>query len=102
VLTIAALHSVRNVDNWIMGRADLRLRYSCGISCLLPTDFGCMCVLGVLPETAIMGLALRTEYMSRSYSRYSHVMCITPIQRNARRPVLCPLAGIHRNRVSIE
>ena len=43
VLTLAALDSVGMVDNWILGRADLRLRFSRGICCLLPTDCGCMC-----------------------------------------------------------
>jgi hypothetical protein len=40
VLTIAALDSAGKVDNWILGRADLRLRFSSGISCPLPTDCG--------------------------------------------------------------
>ena len=31
VLTIVALDSVEKVDNWILGRADLRLRFSSGI-----------------------------------------------------------------------
>jgi len=31
------------VDNWILGRADLRLRFSGAIYCSLPTDCGRMC-----------------------------------------------------------
>jgi len=43
VLTIAPLDSAGKVDNWILGRADLRLRFFCGICCPLPIDFGRMC-----------------------------------------------------------
>jgi hypothetical protein len=43
VLTIAALDSAGMVDNWILGTADLQLRFSSGICSLLPTDCGCMC-----------------------------------------------------------
>jgi hypothetical protein len=51
VLTIEALDSVGIVDNWILGRADLRLRYSSGIYCKFPTDCGCMCAY---PELMVM------------------------------------------------
>jgi len=43
VLTIEALDSVGMVDNWILGRADLRLRFSSGIYCALSTHCGRMC-----------------------------------------------------------
>jgi len=52
--------------------------------------------------TAIMVLALVNEYMSRSYSWSSHVICITPILDYASEPVLCPLAEIHKSCASIE
>ena len=35
VLTFAALDTAEKVDNWISGRADLQLRLSSGICCLL-------------------------------------------------------------------
>jgi len=44
VLTIETLDSVGMVDNWILGRADLRLRFSSGIYCPFPTHCGRMCV----------------------------------------------------------
>jgi len=43
VLTIAALDSAGKVDNWIVGRADLRLRFSSGIRCPLPINCRCVC-----------------------------------------------------------
>jgi len=43
VFTIAALDTAGTVDNLILGRADLRLRFSNGICCPLPTDCGHMC-----------------------------------------------------------
>jgi hypothetical protein len=43
VLTIAASHFAGMEDNSIMGRVDLRLRFSIGMYCLLPTDCGRMC-----------------------------------------------------------
>jgi hypothetical protein len=43
VLAIEALDSVGMVDNWILGRADLRLRFSSGIYCAFPTHCGRMC-----------------------------------------------------------
>jgi len=43
VLIIAALDSAGMVDNWIVGRADLRLRFSSGIRCPLPINCGCVC-----------------------------------------------------------
>jgi hypothetical protein len=42
VLIIAACDSRRKVDIWMLGRADLRLRFSSGICCSLPTDCGHM------------------------------------------------------------
>jgi hypothetical protein len=44
VLTIAAFDSAGMVDNWILGRADLRLRFSSGIYCSLHADCGRMYV----------------------------------------------------------
>jgi len=41
------------------------------------------------------------EYISQSYSQSSHVICITPFHDVVSKPVLCPLAGIHENCVSI-
>ena len=41
-------------------------------------------------------------YLSRSYSRSSHVICITPIFDVVSKPVLCPSAGIHKSHVLIE
>jgi len=43
VLTIAALDSAGEVDNWILGRADLRLSFLSGICSQFPFDFGRMC-----------------------------------------------------------
>ena len=67
---------------------------------------GCVssCNLSVrgFPLTAIMVLALVDEYISRSYSRSSHLICITPILGYALWPVLCLLAEIHRSCASIE
>ena len=54
------------------------------------------------PRTAIMILALVKEYMSWSYSRSSHMICITPIREYASLPVLCSVAGIHKSCASIE
>jgi len=42
VLTIAALDSVGMIDNWTLGRADLQLRLSSSVCCVLSTDCGCM------------------------------------------------------------
>jgi len=47
VLTIAALDSAGKVDNWFLGRADLRLRFSRRICCLLPIDCGRMCAFSL-------------------------------------------------------
>ena len=47
VLTIAALDSAGKVDNWILGRADLRLGFSSRICCPLPIDCGRMCAHSV-------------------------------------------------------
>jgi len=47
VLRIAALGSVGMVDIWVLGRADLQLRFSRRICCLLPIDCGRMCVYSV-------------------------------------------------------
>jgi len=47
VLTIAALDTAGTVDNWILGRADLLLRFSNGICCLVPTDCGRMCGVNI-------------------------------------------------------
>jgi len=43
VFTIAALDTAGTVDNLILRRADLRLRFSKEICCPLPTDCGRMC-----------------------------------------------------------
>jgi len=43
VLTIVASDSAGKVDNWIVGRADLRLRFSSGICCPLPINCRCVC-----------------------------------------------------------
>jgi hypothetical protein len=48
VLTIAALDFVGMVDIWILGRADLQLRFSSRICGLLRMDCGCMCVHGLI------------------------------------------------------
>ena len=48
VLTIEALDSVGMVDNWILGRADLRLRFPSGIYCAFPTHCGRMCAYSEL------------------------------------------------------
>jgi len=45
VLTIGDLDSVGMVYNWILGIADLWLRYSSRICCLLPTNSGRLCAL---------------------------------------------------------
>ena len=58
VLTIAALDSVGMVDNWILGRADLRLRFSSGIYCSLPTDCGRMCAHSGLMVMMAMAMAM--------------------------------------------
>jgi len=67
VLTIASLDSAGKVDNWILGRADLRLRFSCGISCLLPADFGRMCAFGpgllVMMAMVMMDVVMMTMVM---------------------------------------
>jgi len=52
--------------------------------------------------TAIIVLALAEEYIPWSYSRSTQVICITLILDIASKAVRCPLAGIHRNRTSIE
>jgi len=44
VLTIAALDSAGEVDNWILGRADLQLSFLSGIYSRFPVDFGRMSV----------------------------------------------------------
>ena len=46
VLTIADLDSAGKGDIWILGRADLGLRFSRGIFCPLPIDYGYVCALG--------------------------------------------------------
>ena len=43
VFTIAASNSARMVDICILGRPDLRLRFSSGICCQISIDCGCMC-----------------------------------------------------------
>jgi hypothetical protein len=42
VLTIAALDTAGKVDNWILGRADLRLSFLSGICSQFPVGFGRM------------------------------------------------------------
>jgi len=54
------------------------------------------------PITAIMVLTIRDEYISRSYSRSSPMICLTPTLAVVSKPVLCPLAGIHKSRALIE
>jgi len=49
-----------------------------------------------------MVLAIVKEYISRSYSRSSRVIWVTPILDIASKPVLCPLSGIHKSHVLIE
>jgi len=43
VLTIETLDSGGIVDNWMLGRADLQLRFSSGIYCVFPIHCGRMC-----------------------------------------------------------
>jgi len=50
VLTIAASDSARMVSNWILERADLPLRFSSGICCMPPINFGYMWVHSVLGQ----------------------------------------------------
>jgi hypothetical protein len=54
------------------------------------------------PLTAIMVLAMVIRKHVTEYSRSSHTMRITPFHDIASSPVLSPLAGIHKNHVSIE
>jgi hypothetical protein len=61
VLIIAAFDCAGMVDNWILGRADLRLRFSSGIYCSLPTDCGRMCAhsgLMVMMVTVMMSVMM--------------------------------------------
>jgi hypothetical protein len=43
VLTIAACDAATKVDDCILGRADIRLRFASRICCALPTSCGYMC-----------------------------------------------------------
>jgi hypothetical protein len=57
LLTIAAIDSAGMVDNCILGRADLRLRFSSRICSTLPIDCGCMqCSKRARPTRGLSGL----------------------------------------------
>ena len=63
VLTIEALDSVGMVDNWILGTADLRLRFSSRIYCVFPTDCGCMCAHSELMVMMAMVMVMMAMVM---------------------------------------
>jgi hypothetical protein len=59
VLMNAAGYSTRKVDNWMLGRADLRLIFCSGIYCSLPTDCGYMCAhLGLIVMIVMVMMAM--------------------------------------------
>ena len=59
VFTIEAWVSAGQVDNWMVGRADIRLRLSSGIYYSLPTDWGGMCVhSGLIVMMAMVMMAM--------------------------------------------
>ena len=66
VLTIAALDSAGKVDNWIVGKAHLELRFCRGICCLLPIACshvsvfspGLMMIMAMVMMAMVMALVM--------------------------------------------
>jgi len=78
VLTIEALDSVGMVNNWILGRADLRLRFSSGIYCAFPTHCGRMCAHSELMVMMAMVMMVMMVMMAIVMMMVSVVVIIVP------------------------
>jgi len=67
------------VDNWILGRADLRLKCSNGIYSLLPTDCGCMCKhLGLLVMMVMVMMVMMAMVLMMAMMMVSVMVIIVP------------------------
>jgi len=67
------------VDNCILGRVDLQLRFSSGIYCLLPTDCGRMCAdLGLMVMMGMVMIVMMVMAMMMVMMMVSVMLIMVP------------------------